>query len=408
MAKVSNKELLEIAENVETSAEQLNRIWDISKSIKVRKAVASNPNADPITLRKASRLYIEEVVENPGFEMLKLFDEDEWIKRIGEIYEDPDNWSRGYYYARRTEQVEPFARVALLSENLLAPHLNSILEFLPTASLKRAFKYPKTREKARRLLISGASKTSYDFSLESLFKLYGSDVISEGELYEMLRNISYVGCLSCRKSIYVRAIKSLFKAVDEDKENSSKALAMILLASRASCLKWIEYSFEKKHLKIIASAILTAKRIKKKAGHGVSVACKTTIQMLSGIVIGLLWEPLDFWERRQNLGELYKALCKLGLENHEWGDTKMTWRAVQLTNEMCEDLLKEDIKVQAFYARSKSLGTWFHVQKSSAKYQVIERVNNWLYERGGIENVLYKEISLKKVITISDDVVIGY
>lgn len=406
MAKISNKELLEIALDETTTPEQLSKIWNTTKSIKVRKAVASNPNANPLTLRQASRLYIEEVVENPGFEMLKLFDDDEWIKRIGDVYEDPESWTRAHYYARRTDQLEPFARVALLSNNLTSIQLNAVLEFLPVTSLKRALKSEKTMSKIRSFLVDPRERTN--FSLESVFKAYGSNAINEIELYEMLKSISYVGSLSCRKSVYMRTFKLLLKAFDEKVEGSSKTLAMVLLASRSSCIRWIEYSLEAKHLSTIARAIITAKKIKKKAGQGVSTACKTTIHMLCGLVTGILWDPLNFEQRKASLGLLYKSLCQLGLEGHMWGDTKKTWGAIQLTNEMCESLLEEDIRVQAFYVKSKSLGNWFHVQKSSSKYIIVENVNNWLYERGGLENVLYKEISLKKIITISDDVVIGY
>ena len=404
MAKVSNKELLEIAQNEATSPEQLSKIWNNTRSVKVRKAVASNPNANALTLRQAARLYIEEVVENPGFEMLKLFDDDDWIKRIGEVYDNPEAWSRRHYFVHRTDQLEPFARVALLSKELHSIHLNSVLEFLPITSLKRSFKTDTTRQKARGLF----AKNPRDFSLEATFKAYGSGVLNEEELYEFLKHVSYVGSLSCRKSIYVRTIKALFKAFDQEVESAPKTLAMVLLVSRSSCIRWVEYMFQQKHLPVIASAMLTAKKIKKQAGHGVSTACKTTIHMLSGMVTGILWEPLSFEQRKKSLGTLYKNLCQLRLEGHEWGNTKKTWGAIQLSGDLCEELLKEDIKTQVFYVRSKSLGNWFHVQKSSAKYQIVENVNSWLYERGGFENLLYNEISLKKIVTISDDVVIAY
>ncbi len=103
MAKISNKELLEIAQNESTTPEQLSKIWITSKSIKVRKAVASNPNADALTLRAAARLYLEEVLDNPAFEMLKLFDDNEWVQKIGEIHENPERWASGVgYYSRAT------------------------------------------------------------------------------------------------------------------------------------------------------------------------------------------------------------------------------------------------------------------------------------------------------------------
>lgn len=402
--KITTKELLEIAQDEKTTPEQLSTIWNTTRSVKVRKAIASNPNANALTLRQAARLYIEEVVENPGFEMLKLFDDDEWIKRIGEVYDNPEAWSRGHYFARRTDQLEPFARVALLSKELHSVHLNSVLEFLPITSLKRSFKTDATKQKARALFV----KRPNDFSLEATFKAYGSGVLDEEELYEFLKQVSYVGSLSCRKSIYVKTIKTLFKAFDQEVESAPKTLAMVLLISRSSCIRWVEYLFQRKHLPVIASAMLTAKKIKKKARNGVSTACKTTIHILSGMVTGILWEPLSFEQRKKGLGELYKNLCYLKIEGHEWGNTKKTYGAIQLSGDLCEELLKEDVKVQVFYVRSKSLGSWFHVQKSSAKYQIVENVNNWLYERGGFENLLYNEISLKKIVTISEDVVIAY
>lgn len=399
MAKISNKELLTIAQNEETTPEQLNKIWVESKSVKVRKAVASNPNADAITLRYAARLYIEEVLENPGFQVLKLFDDDEWIRKIGEIYDNPESWSTVYYYARRTEQLEPFARAALLSSSLDYVQLNSIIEFLPVTSLKRAFKYEKTRAKIRKLLKGEGG----NFSLEAMFKAYNSELIAEDELYECLKYISFVGSLSCRKSVYTKTIKLLFKSLDEQKYGADKAMAMILIASRSTCIRWIQYMFEHKHLKIIASALLTAKRLGKKA----SSTSRTTIQMLGSMITGVLWDPLNFDQRKNSFESIYKSMCKLGLDTHPWGDTKFTWGAIHITNEMCDELLKEDIRVKAFFVRNKCLGTWFSVQKSSSKFQLVEEVNDWMYKRGGFENLLYNSVSLRKIVTISDDVIIA-
>mgnify|MGYP006229339525 CR=1 FL=1 len=402
MAKISTKELLEIAQDESTTPEQLNKIWNTSRSIKVRKAVASNPNAGSLTLRLAARLYIEEVLDNPGFQMLNLFDDDEWIKRIGEVYEDPETWSKSYYYARRVDQMEPFARAALLSDNLNQIHLNSIMEFLPVTSLKRAFKYEKTKIKVRSFFTNGG------FSLETIFKAYGSGLIDEVQLYQSLKTISYVGSLSCRKSVYVRTIKILLSQFDNRPDAVGRAISMILLSSRVSCINWVDRLFEHKHLYAVSRAILAAKKIKKRRGSGVSQATRSTIQALSSIVSGVLWGQLNYEEKRTGLSSFYKSVCQLGLENHQWGDSKQTWNSVIITQEICEELLKEDIRVKAFYVKSLCLGTWFHVQKSSVKFQIVEEVNDWLYDQGGFDNILYKDISLKKLIALTDDVYIGY
>ena len=406
MAKISNKELLEIAQNESTTPEQLSKIWITSKSIKVRKAVASNPNADALTLRAAARLYLEEVLDNPAFEMLRLFDDNEWIQKLGEIHENPERWASGVgYYSRSTGQLEPFARAALLSPQLSPFAMVTIMEFLPVSSLTRAFKYPKTRENSRKMVFEYAG----DFTMEALFKAYNGGLYNEEELYQCLRRMASIGSMSCRKSTYTRTIKSILKEYEERPEEVSPALSIILLASRASCIDWVKYNFTTKHLDAIATTIKAAKRLFKKShGKPPSSSSKTNIRVISSIVTGLLWEPLDFEQRKKNLGNFYKAICKLELENHEWGDSKKTWGAVVLTNELCESLKNEDIKVKAFYVRNKCLGNWFHVQKSSTKFAIVEEVNQWLYERGGIENVLYKQIDLKKIISISPDVVIGF
>lgn len=406
MAKISNKELLEIAQNESTTPEQLSKIWDTSRSVKVRKAIASNPNANAFTLRAAARLYLEEVLENPAFEMLKLFDEDSWIKKIGEIHENPETWVNGVgYYSRSTGQLEPFARAALLSPQLNPYSMVSILEFLSVSSLTRAFKNSKTRENSRKMIFEFAG----DFTMEALFKAYNSGLYNEEELYQCLRRMASIGSMSCRKSTYTRTIKTLLKEYEEKPEEVSPTLSIVLLASRASCVDWVKYHFTTKHLNAIATTIKAAKKLFKKShGKPPSSSSKTNIRVISSIVTGLLWEPLDFEGRKKNLGNFYKAICKLGLENHEWGDSKKTWGAVVLTNELCESLKNEDIRVKVFYVKNKCLGNWFHVQKSSTKFEIVEEVNQWLYERGGIENVLYKQIDLKKIISISPDVVIGF
>lgn len=407
--RITSKELLEIAEDESSTPEQLSNVWEITRSVKIRKAVASNPNANALTLRVAARLYLEEVLDNPGFQMLNLFDDDEWIKRIGQVYENPETWSRSYYYARSTEQQEPFARAALLSDKLNELHLNAIFEFLPVTSLRRAFKYEKTKEKAR-LFFTDPALSRDQFSLESLFKAHTSGLIDEKELYGVLKSIAYVGTLSCRKSVYVRTIKALLGSFDEKPDSVGRLLAMILLSSRVSCIGWVERLFERKHLYVVARAMLTAKKIKKKnGGRGLTaLPTRATIQTLGSIISSISWGPLNFEQRKAGLGEFYKLMCQLGLENHQWGDSKQTWNCVLITNEMCEALLWQDIKVKSFYVKNLCLGTWFHVQRSSIKFQIVEEVNDWLYRQGGIDNVLYKEISIKKIIALSPDVKVVY
>ena len=66
----------------ETSEKKLLEIWNKSKSVRVRKAVASNPNASPLVLAEGSRLYLKEVLENPAFALLEIFSDDPDIRSL--------------------------------------------------------------------------------------------------------------------------------------------------------------------------------------------------------------------------------------------------------------------------------------------------------------------------------------
>ena len=62
-----------------TSPSRLSEIWSETKSTKIRKAIASNLNCDPQTMKLASRLYVEEVIKNGSFQLLKTFEEDPFV-----------------------------------------------------------------------------------------------------------------------------------------------------------------------------------------------------------------------------------------------------------------------------------------------------------------------------------------
>ena len=83
------EDLYRVAIDPCATQEQLRGTWDATKSTRVRKAVASNPNCNSATMCMAARLYLKEVIANPSFEILNLFDEDKFVKRIYDAYSDP-------------------------------------------------------------------------------------------------------------------------------------------------------------------------------------------------------------------------------------------------------------------------------------------------------------------------------
>lgn len=401
MAKISNKELLKIAQSESTTPEQLSKIWTTSRSIKVRKAVASNPNASALTLRAAARLYLEEVLDNPAFQLLRLFDDNEWVQKIGEIYENPEKWEGwafGYSYGAGGRQFEAFGKAALLSPRLSSHAMSAIMELLPVSSLTRAFKYHKTRENSRKIVFGCTN----DFTIEALFKVYNCGLCNEKELFQCLKGMCFVGSLSCRKSTYTRAMKSLLKEYEDKPEEAGPTISIVLLSSRASCIGWVKPLFNESHLPIVASAILAAKKILNKNISAASSSAKAgaNIRVISSIVTELLWGTLDFEEKKKNLGSFYKRICQLGLENHGWGDFKFTCHPLMLSGEIENELMKKDIRVKTFFVKNYCLGRLFCVQRSDSMYRLLEEVNSWLYEQGGIENTLYRFVPLNKKLHI--------
>lgn len=98
-----------------TSPSRLAEIWSETKSTKIRKAIASNLNCDPQTMKLASRLYVEEVIKNGSFQLLKTFDEDPFVLGLDKAYNSPNSIS---LYGYKTEDRLHIAKAALISPKL--------------------------------------------------------------------------------------------------------------------------------------------------------------------------------------------------------------------------------------------------------------------------------------------------
>jgi hypothetical protein len=83
---------LVLASNEETSSEELRRLFKNSKSPRVKKQILRNPNATSDLLVQGCRLYPEEIVDSPAFDLYELFgdsEDDKLLKLIKEIHSDP-------------------------------------------------------------------------------------------------------------------------------------------------------------------------------------------------------------------------------------------------------------------------------------------------------------------------------
>lgn len=415
--KSTNKELLEIAQDESTTPGQLNEIWHTTLSVKVRKAVASNPNAGELTLRAAARLYMEEVLENPAFELLELFGDDNWIKSISKIYHSPESWvAESRYFYRNDAKSEAFAKAALISPHCSIVVLSAALEFLSVTSLKRTFKHPSTKSKASRILVEAVkAKKLGSLTLEAVLKAYNSALISAEELFCQLKIITIVGSLSCRKSTYTRAFKNLLSQSEIGTPGANDSICAILISSRGSCINWVELDIKEKHLRVISKALVIGLELEKKLAsrdkdssfRPALSGIKSSIKTLASIISRCIWGTMNFEERKLGLEYFYNYVSNLGLKDFEWGDSKRNYSPVQLNQELAYELNKQSIEVKMFYAKNKSLGTWFHMQKSDVKFLILEEVNQHLYDVEGVGELLYKDINLKKIISISDDVLIN-
>lgn len=404
--KLSTKELLEIAENEETTPEILSEIWNTSRSVKIRKAVAKNPNASADVLRQAARLYMEEVVNNPGFEMLRLFDDDRWIKRIGEIYDDPKSFfGKSRYIAYRTSELEVFGRAALLSPNCDAISISNLMCYVPVASIKRVFKNEEVKQRIKEKVVSAYGSGVNLFDLEGLFKSWEVNLLTTKELANYIRSSGMISSMSCRKSVYVKTFRALSQEYkDTNDEDAAEALALIFLVSRESCYRWINWEVDRTHIDVIVNAFKRVKKLAKVPNKRTGSYTKSAIKNLAGLIVDLCWTRS--YNQKDAILEFYNIANQLEFPPHEWGNSKYTWPVIKFNLDFCEELDKMPIQVKAFYARACSLGHWFHLTRSDIKTKIIEEVNEWLYERGGVGNLLYNQMHIKKIIALDDDIVI--
>lgn len=178
--------------------EDLRYVWESTKSVRVRKAVASNPNCDSRTMRMAARLYIKEVIANPSFELLNLFNEDKTVKVLYDAYMDPQTMSKAYnLMSMKTGERVNVARALLVSPKLTDPKiLQEVCSVLNTAGFKRELKDPNVNKVVAKV----AKKGLAFFRLPTLMFLYHNEIIDINDLITALEKIDTGACRSTRGS----------------------------------------------------------------------------------------------------------------------------------------------------------------------------------------------------------------
>lgn len=155
MAKENKvEELYAIATDPGSGAKKLSWAWNQTKSSRVRKAIASNPNSDPKILAMAARLYIKEVINNPSLELINLFNEDKFVKEIYEAYMDPRKYTRTNVIFHSNEK-ENIARAIVVSPNLRTYEpLSSVISLINQTEFTRELKNPVVKENIQRIVKS--------------------------------------------------------------------------------------------------------------------------------------------------------------------------------------------------------------------------------------------------------------
>jgi len=170
--------LLEEANDPLQTPERLRVIWHSTKSVRVRKAIASNPNSDSKTMAMAARLYIREVIGNPSFEILNLFAEDKIVKTLYDAYMEPSKIGSIMSIRKAVDRTN-VARAVMVSPRLSSyQNLHDICSVLSSVEFSRELKDPDVNKR-----VQGVAKRGIGFyQLPTLLFLHSNGVLSDTDL----------------------------------------------------------------------------------------------------------------------------------------------------------------------------------------------------------------------------------
>lgn len=410
MKKEHLSALLKKAQDESSSKEELQDIWYSSKSIKIRKAIASNPNSGVEVLKMAARLYLEEVLENPGFEMLKLFDSDPWIMKISEAYEDPNQFFVKYgKYTSIGISGDLFTRAVLLSKKLTPEALNCCLNFGSRTALDRALKNKDVFSNIQSLVrqtFTSEAHTYMPYDLEGLLCLHKRRVITDEDLLSATSKFG-VASVSGKKRVYndffTSTIQKYSVETDEDKKNFLvKLFSKVIIISRSHIVGWIDYysfsSLPNRDIfidfiaRVFKTVVMATKDRHLTSDH------RRTLSNILGCYVRNRFNNseqnasdfqavYDFFKSYDIVDEYIANRANLNFRHSGW----------------MEEISKCSLEVKDFLVRSESLGSWVPVTDSDRRYHVFNEVNDHIYQTSGVSRkLLFRECSLRKIISISD------
>jgi hypothetical protein len=410
MASALNvKEHILVAQDENASQEDLLLIWNTSRSVKVRKTVASNPNAGAKILRAAARLYLEEVLGNPGFAMLELFDDDEWIKKLSLAYSDPNKYiieSGGLFYSNRLHSNDHLCWAMLLSPKLSCWAMNRIVECMSAAAFRRAIKNTKLKSKLNLLYETEATVATqaWPFSLATLLTLSKESMITNEQLYVGLSNYG-TGSTSAQKSIFRKFVGSLHEMYRDSEDGAqasfvAKLLAKLLLVSRSHTLHWIYLSesdlfnwggeLYAQVLSFMEHSVGSKKALVSDNIRTVGIMVSTYIRKKF-----LAQAPTPIKVTRAY--EFIKAYNLMGTKFSQFGLMLNSKNGIKAVSGC-------PMEVKDFFCRGGCLGNWASASGSDTRYLIINEVNEHAYLTSGLSNLLFDKCSVRKIVVLDDNI----
>jgi hypothetical protein len=389
----------------------LHQIWNDSRSATVRKAVARNPNAGPEVLKAASRLYLEEVLENPGFAVLELFGEDPWIRDLSVAYANPEEFfnstTRIFFLGSTSASTVALWWACLLSPKLTPNVLNAIVQGISLTTLRRALSSIKVSARARELYENSLTgDDAWPFDLGSSLTLYTERVISAEQLYRGLSNHG-VRSASTRKSTFVKFFGDVAEQYSETKEGFyTKILAKLFLVVRAHALNWVGWRFRSSnsyknggelfthtlsHMVSFSSAKQLTRGCFKTIGEYVSTHMNEKFFRAEGKIYECTSKRLTqayHFLKAHNLTQVFSS----------------EWDLLEAKESSTIDALAQcSLEVKEFFVKKGCVGDWVVIGNGNSKYQLFEEINNAIFLTAGVsKNLLFDKCSLKKIISINN------
>ena len=400
---MKSSEQLILAQNEKTPETMLIHLWDTSNSVRVRKAIAKNPNAGPKVLKSAARLYLEEVLENPGFFMLELFDEDTWIKSLSEAYTNPEKFIDGLWH-RSVISKHQLGWACLLSPQLTSRAVNVITQYVPSATFKRAIKNKAVLNNVKLLYQNSLTSLEvWPFDLETILVLYRENIINSEDLYHGLSNYG-VASASARKSTFNKFINQLIQKYISTKEPfTAKLLAKMFLVLRHYALQWLSSNET-----IVAQLQKTGSLFAEVLSHMKRSCESNSLSKENFNIVGELVSKQIRFKFFRSAGDHYYTSDQITqvydfMKSYNLVSAPFSSYGVIHGTSAIDALSGCREEVKEFFIRSGCLGSWVSALGSDPKYPLANEINEAIFLREGIsDNLLFKSCSLRKVVSLSE------